>query len=120
VVDEDYRRKVARRFRDYRHLLGSLLTEVEDGSRMDSANVPGQALNALASYSAGVRLLRDQLEEVRTQGKLTRTIPDLASSLVHMHLNRMFRSRHREQEAVLCELLNRTYAAGIGRNRNES
>jgi hypothetical protein len=36
-----------------------------------------------------------------------------------MHLNRMFRSCHREQEAVLCELLNRAYASGLGRDRNE-
>ena len=123
VVDEVYKRQVARKFRDYRQALGALLTEVEErtgprpGSKTDAAIVPDPALSALARYSAGVRRVRDQLEEIRQAGKLTCTIPDLASSLVHMHLNRMFRSCHREQEAVLCELLSRTYAARLGRGK---
>jgi thiopeptide-type bacteriocin biosynthesis protein len=126
AVDEGYKRQVARKFRDHRQALSALLTEAEAGTGLDhqprtvASIVPGEALRALKRYSSGVRLLRERLEDVRQAGKLTQTIPDLASSLVHMHLNRMFRSCHREQEAVLCELLNRTYAAKLGRDKIES
>jgi class I lanthipeptide synthase len=124
VVNETYKRQVARKFRDYRQALGALLIEVEEGagprtgSKTDAAIIPAPALNALALYSAGVRHVREQLEEIRRAGQLTCTIPELASSLVHMHLNRIFRSCHREQEAVLCELLNRAYASRLGQARN--
>ena len=121
VVDEAYKRQIAGKFRDHRKSLAAILTEVEGGTGPSRASIlPADALRALASYSAGVRLVRQKLEEVRMAGQLTRTIPELASSLVHMHLNRMFRSCHLEQEAVLCELLNRSYASRLDEERAEA
>ena len=120
VVDEAYKRQIAGKFRDHRKTLAAILTEVEDGTGARTAILPAEALSALAGYSAGVRQVCQKLEEVRMAGQLTRTIPELASSLVHMHLNRMFRSCHLEQEAVLCELLNRSYASRLGRGENKS
>jgi hypothetical protein len=37
-----------------------------------------------------------------------------------MHFNRMFRSRHQEQEAVVCELLSRAYASALARSAKEA
>jgi len=43
--------------------------------------------------------------------------PDLSISYVHMHLNRILRSCHLEQEAVICDFLARTYAARLAREK---
>jgi lantibiotic biosynthesis protein len=125
VVNDGYKRQVARRFRDYRRILDDLLTDVEDGtasragSRTAPAVVPAEARGALARYAVGVTLVRHRLEEVRCANQLTCTVPELANGLVHMQLNRIFRSCHREQEAVLCELLNRTYASRLNRAKDQ-
>jgi thiopeptide-type bacteriocin biosynthesis protein len=42
-------------------------------------------------------------------GRLEASVEDIARSLVHMHLNRLFPSRQRVQEAVLLQLLHRCY-----------
>jgi thiopeptide-type bacteriocin biosynthesis protein len=42
-------------------------------------------------------------------GRLEQPLEDLASSLVHMHLNRLLRTEHRAQECVLLDFLSRVY-----------
>lgn len=105
VVDGTYKNQMARKFRAQGRTLADLLQK-------DAANalVPAAALAALSRLAASLQPVRMQLEDLRQTGKLTRSVPELAFSFAHMHLNRMFRSRHHEQEAVAGELLRRAYA----------
>jgi thiopeptide-type bacteriocin biosynthesis protein len=52
----------------------------------------------------------------RLRGReLTRPLADIAGSLVHMHLNRLFPTRARAQELVLYEFLRRAYRSAVVR-----
>jgi thiopeptide-type bacteriocin biosynthesis protein len=109
VVDQTYRRQLARKFRsdDLRPTLSAILH--------DSAGsiFPAQASSAFARFSTGLQHIRKQLEDRRQANELDTTIADLAVSYVHMYLNRMFRAAHHEQEAVLYDLLARSYSSEL-------
>jgi len=53
-------------------------------------------------------------------GRLQRPLADLAANLVHMHLNRLFRSAQRRQELVVYDFLFRLYASRKARTGAES
>lgn len=56
-----------------------------------------------------------QLRAAFDQGLLQEELASLAGSLAHMHLNRLLRSSHREQEWVLMEFLTRLYESRLAR-----
>jgi lantibiotic biosynthesis protein len=62
-----------------------------------------------------LQTIRAELEGLRQSGELNKTIPELAGSYVHMHLNRMFRSAANAQEMVLYDFLARGYESKIAR-----
>jgi thiopeptide-type bacteriocin biosynthesis protein len=114
VADEAYRQQLARKFRSggLRQALAAILNDLETG---DGGLFPRAAVPAFSRFSAALQITRRHWEELGRSGQLTSTIPELATSLVHMHLNRMLRSCHHEQEAVLFDLLVRSYAAKLAR-----
>jgi thiopeptide-type bacteriocin biosynthesis protein len=112
VVDRTYKDQVAHKFRDQRQTLAKLLRIA--GAANDL--LPTTALAALSRYSARLRVIRTQLESLHRAGKLATGVPDLAFNFAHMHFNRMFRSRHQEQEALVCELLSRAYDSELARS----
>lgn len=57
----------------------------------------------------------DLLREAFHQGLLQGELAPLAGSLAHMHLNRLLRTRPREQEWVLMEFLVRLYESALAR-----
>jgi lantibiotic biosynthesis protein len=111
-ADEAYKRQVARKFRDHRNILERLLQIAGDESDL----LPGAAIAALSRFSSRLIPIHNRFEELRHAGQLTRTVPELASSFAHMQFNRLFRSRHHEQEAVAYELLSRSYASAFARS----
>ncbi|MFI5105492.1 MAG: thiopeptide-type bacteriocin biosynthesis protein, partial [Terriglobales bacterium] len=122
VIDQDYKQQMAQTFRVHRQTLSALITEGEAGKTVahaaDSSKpaiIPEKAFAALERYSARLQTIRGQMENLQNAKELGQPIPDIAASFVHMHLNRMFRSRHHEQEAVVCDLLSRTYASMLAR-----
>ena len=119
VADEAYRQQLARKFRSdrMRQTLAAILNEPE---KSDHGLLPLEAVGALNRFSGGLQIIRRQWEELQRAGQLASTIPELATSLVHMHLNRMLRSCHHEQEAVLFDLLVRSYAAELAREETGS
>lgn len=68
-------------------------------------------------HAASLKPVGNQLEDQRQVNELGRSIPELAVSFIHMHLNRMLRSAHHKQETVLYDLLARTYASGLASER---
>jgi thiopeptide-type bacteriocin biosynthesis protein len=124
VVDQSYKRQTGQKFRDHRQNLAELLREAGAepfrSDARDGANrglVPAAAIRALSCFSSRLAFVRGRFEDLRQAGELTMSVPELASSFVHMHLNRMFRSRHQEQERMVCEFLSRTYASVLARLR---
>jgi thiopeptide-type bacteriocin biosynthesis protein len=122
VVDQDYKQQLAQTFRAHRHTVAAVLAETEQaetyGSAAESAApalLPAAALGAFAKCSAGVQVVRRQFEHLRDNSELAKTIAELALSFAHMHLNRILRSQHLQQEAVVCDLLSRTYASKLAR-----
>jgi hypothetical protein len=60
-----------------------------------------------------------QLLSLSAAGALTSELPILAASYLHMHVNRMLQSDHRQQEMVIYDLLLRYYRSVWGRSRQE-
>jgi thiopeptide-type bacteriocin biosynthesis protein len=114
IADDSYRKQVARKFRsgELRRTLETVLNVADQASLL-----PAEALEALARFSERLDRIREKLQNLRQAESLTMSGPDLAISYVHMHLNRILRSCHLEQEAVICDFLARTYAARLARGR---
>jgi thiopeptide-type bacteriocin biosynthesis protein len=122
VIDQDYKQQMAQTFRAHRQTLAALVADGEAGKSVapaagvsSAAIIPDKAIAALARYSARLQPIRQQLENLQQRNELLQPVSDLAANFAHMHLNRMFRSRHHEQEAVVCDLLSRTYASMLAR-----
>jgi thiopeptide-type bacteriocin biosynthesis protein len=116
IVDQTYREQIARKFRsdDPRNTLLAILSGEGTGA---GQLFPEEAMSSFARFSALLEEAREQLKALERAGQLTRTIPELAVSFVHMHLNRLLRASHLAQEAVLFDFLARTYAAKLAQGR---
>jgi hypothetical protein len=58
-----------------------------------------------------------ELRALNDRGRLWTPLEDVASSLLHMHANRLLRSSHRAQELVLYDFLLRLYQTQISHQR---
>src|SRR5579864_6449104 len=128
VVDDTYRQQLASKFRsaEMRSTLAAILAWCEDqpgtnaaqgGSSSAEPTIPDEAMSALLRYSRSLPAIREELRTLEQDGRLTATMAQLAASYVHMHLNRIFRACHLEQEAVLCDLLARACASKLAQER---
>jgi lantibiotic biosynthesis protein len=117
IVDEAYRRQLARKFRsgELRQSLTAILREEDGEANATGSLLPADALAAFARFSQRLQPVGEKVRSLDRAGQLTTTIHDLAASFVHMHFNRVLRSCHLEQEAVLCDLLVRTYASQLAK-----
>jgi thiopeptide-type bacteriocin biosynthesis protein len=61
--------------------------------------------------------IAERLCALSDSGRLTVSMDDMAASLVHMRINRLLRSAHRAQEAVLYDFLERIYDGRAARQR---
>jgi thiopeptide-type bacteriocin biosynthesis protein len=110
IADQVYREQIANKFRSGE--LRKTLLEILSGAGSGAAGVfPPPAVSAFARFSSRLAEARHELEALHRAGRLGRSIPELAVSFVHMHLNRLLRSSHLAQEAVLFDFLARSYAA---------
>ena len=66
-------------------------------------------------HSPFQRVCLGRLLEASREGLLTVPLEEMASSLVHMHVNRLLRTSHRAQEFVLAGFLARLYRARLAR-----
>ncbi len=111
-VDQRYRKQISEKFRKERSTLEKII-----GASEELEGFPPQVQSAVATYMERLKTIGAELEEKRQAGELTQTISELASSYVHMHLNRMFRSAQNAQEMVLYDFLARTYDSKLAKKK---
>jgi thiopeptide-type bacteriocin biosynthesis protein len=92
------------RFRRERAALERLL-----GSRPEESGPLEPGLDVLRQRSEAVEPIGRELAALSSEGRLTTPLPSVATSLLHMHLNRLLRGNNTAQEAVICDFLIRLY-----------
>lgn len=111
-INDRYRKLLSEKFRKER--LG--IEELLEGSAALHP-FPPEVSASLAAYERKVKIIREKLDQALHAGQLTVPIAELASSYVHMHLNRMFRSAANAQEVVLYDFLARTYDSRLAKEK---
>lgn len=106
------RGRLGKRYRDERNGLQALLEATGDDD-----HPLGPGIRILGERSSVVRPIAEEISRLETEGRLTRGVPEIVRSLIHMHANRLLRSAARAQELVIYELLDRLYRARIERAR---
>jgi thiopeptide-type bacteriocin biosynthesis protein len=109
-VGKVHRKRLAGKFREQRRSLTDLL----DG-RGESAETLSAGLAAIRRRSERVAGAMAELRKLASAGTLTRTLPDLATSFAHMHVNRLLRGAHRAQELVIYDFLKLLYVSKAAR-----
>jgi thiopeptide-type bacteriocin biosynthesis protein len=110
AVGGSFQRVVSQRFRQQRAALEGLL----DPAREPPPELAG-SMQALQRRSAALAPAAAEIRGLAAAGELPASLPDLAMSFAHMHVNRLLRTAPRAQELVLYELLDRLYAAQAAR-----
>lgn len=104
--------KLGDRFRQWRKEM--------DGWLFSGAEVQEDLRPGLALLEAFIQRTASCFKELRqraSEGRLTVPLEAIASSYIHMHLNRLFRSSQRAQEFVLYGFLERLYESRLARSR---
>lgn len=108
--DVGLRRQLSRRFREQR---GDLERLLEAGPTSEHPLAPGVAI--LAQRSTAIRGTIVSLQALAAEGRLDTPLADIASSLVHMHVNRLMAGAHNAHETVIYDWLQRLYRSQIAR-----
>lgn len=95
--------QIGKRYRKERATLERLLEREQD------ADSPPPGLAILAERSERLAPIVAELRAAEHAGRLSDPVETLASSFLHMHLNRLLRTHHRRQELVIYSLLTRLY-----------
>ena len=109
-ADGAFQHEVSRLYRRERAAVEALL----DPAREPPAELAA-SISTLHQRSAALARPTRELRAVAEAGRLTAGLPELATSLAHMHVNRMLRSAQRAQELVIYELLGRAYTSQAAR-----
>ncbi len=75
----------------------------------NSKAVPNSIRHALIANIPGMQKLFKTLQEAGNRGALTRAPKEILLSHIHMHCNRTFIAGQRQQEAMLLQLMVKTY-----------
>jgi thiopeptide-type bacteriocin biosynthesis protein len=105
-----FQQEVSRRYRGERAAVEALL----DPDRDPPAELAA-SLRALHQRSAALAWPARELRAAAKAGRLTVSLPELALSLAHLHVNRVLRSSQRAQELVIYEMLGRAYRSQAAR-----
>ena len=109
-ADGAFQQEVSRRYRQERAAVEALLDPATGSAPELATSI--KILNKRASMLAPTAA---KLRSAAEAGQLTVSLPDLAMSLAHMHVNRMLRSAQRAQELVIYEFLARAYSSQASR-----
>lgn len=103
--------KLGDRFRQWRKEMDGWLFS---GAEAQEDLGPGLALQDV--FAQRISSCFEELRQRAGEGSLTQPLEVLASSFIHMHLNRLFRSSQRAQEFVLYGFLERLYESRLARS----
>jgi len=103
-VGRKLRRELADRYRRYAEELLALL-----GTEIDPRNPLRPGLEALAVRSHGLASGVARFRDLSAARRLSLGLPELASSFIHLHVNRMLRSVPRATELVIYDFLEQAY-----------
>jgi thiopeptide-type bacteriocin biosynthesis protein len=109
-VDDEVKHGLGSRFRKESRGLDRWL---EENPAKDDPLAPGIAL--LRRRSRAIAPLIRELQKLEKAGRLSQPIATIASSYVHMHVNRMLRAAQRMQEYILYDFLARLYKSRAAR-----
>ena len=112
-TDESLKRGLGDRFRKESQSLELLLDPAREG---ESSLAPGLAV--LRRRSERLIPLVGELKSLLATRRLSQPLAVVAPSFIHMHVNRLLRSAHRNQEVVLYDFLARLYEARSARARS--
>ena len=108
--EESFRRRSSVAFRASRSALQALLDGDTEGEPLVSHGHAFRVRSERSKHPAeGLR--------VATEAAGIRSLRSVTQSLLHMHVNRLLRSRHRKHELVLYEFLARLYRSSLARAR---
>jgi thiopeptide-type bacteriocin biosynthesis protein len=110
-TDANLQKQINEKYRTGRKGLERLLDPA-----IDSTGLPSSVGPILRRRSAQLAPAVEQLKNLNQGGRLARPIVELASSFVHMHVNRLLPSAHRAQELVLYDFLRRLYESQLARS----
>jgi thiopeptide-type bacteriocin biosynthesis protein len=108
--DTSFKHQLGAKFRSERLSLEALLHEA---SPADPRLAHGREILRCRSRQWARVLV--ELKACARAGRLSVRLPELATSYLHMHVNRLLRSAHQAQELVLCDFLGRLYEAQAAR-----
>jgi len=106
------RGQLANRFRESRAELRALVRH-SAGTSVDSA-----IRQILDERSVSVRAEFSELRILESKGELTSSVENVASSVVHMHVNRMMNSSQQSHELALYYFLARLYHGELHNSQN--
>lgn len=113
-MDTAFQKRLGEKYRTHGKELAALLAAAPDADHPFSP-----ALDAFARRSEQVRPIAAQLRVLAEEGGLDQSLESLASSYIHMHVNRMIRSAARAHELVLYDLLRRHYDGQLARAKQQ-
>lgn len=109
-ADPEQEHQLSQDFRRERQILETLLR-----GELAPDDPVSVALNPLKARSVRLIPLCTKLQELQQQGRLSQSIEELSRSYIHMHINRLLRTRHREFELRIYDALQRLYESMIAR-----
>jgi thiopeptide-type bacteriocin biosynthesis protein len=110
-ADANLQKQISEKYRTERKGLERLLDLPSDATRLEPSVSP-----ILRNRSAQLAPAVEQLKNLEQEGRLDRPVVELASSYIHMHVNRLLPSAHRAQELVLYDFLRRLYESQLARS----
>ena len=112
-TDKSLTAQLSEKFRKEHRSLEALCA----GAASDHPLAPGLAV--LHHRSQQLTPIVAELIACAESGRLAVSIPELLTSYVHMHANRLLRSAQRQQEFVIYDLLVRIYESRLARTRRD-
>jgi len=109
---KELRVELDRKFRAERKSLEALLDPAND-----AASSLAPALAVLDRRRRELAPVIAELQRLQAAGRLTATVAEMASSFVHLHVNRMIRSSQRAHELAIYDLLYQLYESRAARER---
>jgi thiopeptide-type bacteriocin biosynthesis protein len=118
-VSGPFEKQLGDKFRKERAALEHLLSAPSEPVDGEEPTLLHPGFAALDARSQTIRRVASEIASLAKEGLLIGDLPDLASSHLHMHANRLLRSEQRAQELVLYDFLLRLYDSESARGRDK-